>query len=264
VNHVGAEFERIAIEAAHAGGDVLRSRFGDRGSLAVEVKAKHDYVTEVDREAESAVIAVLRRYVPEHAILAEEGSTGGTDTGYRWIVDPLDGTTNFIHGVPAFAVSIGLTDEHGLVAGAVHDPCRDETFHAHRGGGAFLNGHGIACTTLDHLDAALIATGFPFREMAHLPAYLAAFESFVRSTSGLRRAGSASLDLVYTASGRYDGFFEVGLKPWDLAGGSLVVMEAGGIVTDVRGGPGFLEDGSVVAAGASLHPAMLAITKGTL
>jgi len=264
VKQQGAEFERIAIEAAHAGGDVLRRRFADRDSLAIEVKAKHDYVTEVDREAESAVIAVLRRHVPEHAILAEEGGTGGTETGFRWIVDPLDGTTNFIHGVPAFAVSIGLADERGLIAGAVFDPCRGETFHAHRDGGAFLNGAPIACTTLDHLDAALIATGFPFREMVHLPAYLAAFERFVRSTSGLRRAGSASLDLVYTASGRYDGFFEVGLKPWDLAAGALVVMEAGGIVTDVRGGPDFLEEGSVVAAGSRLHPAMLAITKGTL
>ena len=259
-----AGFERIAIEAAHAGGEVLRRRFADRGRVTVEVKAKHDYVTEVDREAEAAVVAVLRRRVPDHAILAEEGSTGGADAAYRWIVDPLDGTTNFIHGVPAFAVSIGLTDAGGLAAGAVHDPCRGETFHAHRGGGAFLNGARIACTDLDHLDAALIATGFPFRELERLPAYLAAFETFVRSTSGLRRAGSASLDLVYTACGRYDGFFEVGLKPWDLAGGALIVMEAGGIVTDVGGGPGFLQEGSVVAAGPRLHAAMLTITKETL
>lgn len=259
-----AEFEAVAVEAAHAGGEVLRRWFAGRDRLMVEVKAKHDYVTEVDREAEAAVIAVLGGRFPDHAILAEEGSTGGAHAGYRWIVDPLDGTTNFIHGVPAFAVSIGLEDESGLVAGAVYDPCRDETFHAHRGGGAFLNGAPIACTELDHLDAALIATGFPFREMEHLPAYLAAFERFVRSTSGLRRAGSASLDLVYTACGRYDGFFEVGLKAWDLAGGAIVVMEAGGMVTDIRGGPEFLRDGSVVAAGSRLHGAMLAITRETL
>jgi myo-inositol-1(or 4)-monophosphatase len=260
----GAEFEEVAVKAAHAGGEVLRRRFADRRRLTVEVKAKHDYVTEVDREAEAAVIAVLRGRFPNHTILAEEGSTGGAHAAYRWIVDPLDGTTNFIHGVPTFAVSIGLTDGTGLVAGAVHDPCREETFHARRGGGAFLNGTPIACTELDHLDSALIATGFPFREMVNLPSYLAAFERFVRSTSGLRRAGSASLDLVYTACGRYDGFFEVGLKSWDLAGGALVVMEAGGIVTDVRGGANFLEDGSVVAAGARLHGQMLAITRETL
>lgn len=258
------EFEAVAVEAAHAGGAVLRQRFSDRARLTVEVKAKHDYVTEVDREAEAAVIEVLRRRFPGHAILAEEGSTGGAHATYRWIVDPLDGTTNFIHGVPAFAVSIGLTDAGGLIAGAVHDPCRGETFHARRGGGAFLNGSRIACTDLDQLDAALIATGFPFREMVHLPAYLAAFERFVRSTSGLRRAGSASLDLVYTACGRYDGFFEVGLKPWDLAGGALIVTEAGGIVTDVHGGRDFLREGSVVAAGVRLHAAMLAITRETL
>jgi myo-inositol-1(or 4)-monophosphatase len=259
-----ADFESVAIEAAHAGGAVLRRRFADRLRLTVEVKAKHDYVTEVDLEAEAAIIAVLSRRFPDHAILAEEGSTGGAHASYRWIVDPLDGTTNFIHGVPTFAVSIGLTADRGLVAGAVHDPCRDETFHAHRGGGAFLNGARIECTELDHLDAALIATGFPFREMVHLPAYLAAFERFVRSTSGLRRAGSASLDLVYTACGRYDGFFEVGLKPWDLAGGAIIVSEAGGVVTDTRGGSEFLREGSVVAAGARLHAAMLAITRETL
>jgi len=260
----GGEFEAVAVEAAHAGGAVLRRRFGDRAALSIGVKAKHDYVTEVDHEAEAAVVAVLRRRLPDHAILAEEGSVGAASAAFRWIVDPLDGTTNFIHGVPTFAVSIGLEDESGLVAGCVFDPCRDETFHAHRGGGARLNGQPIACTPVEHLDAALIATGFPFRKMDQLPAYLAAFERFVRSTSGLRRAGSASLDLAYTACGRYDGFFEIGLSPWDLAGGALVVMEAGGRVTDVQGGSGFLRDGSVVAAGAGLHAAMLAITKGTL
>jgi myo-inositol-1(or 4)-monophosphatase len=257
-------FEEIAVEAALAGGGVLRRRFSERDGLTVETKARHDYVTAVDREAEAAVVDVLRRRAPDHAILAEEGSLGAARSTHRWIVDPLDGTTNFIHGVPAFAVSIGLEDERGLVAGVVHDPCRDETFHAHRGGGARLNGATVACTGLDHLDAALIATGFPFREMSNLPAYLDAFERFVRQTSGLRRAGSAALDLAYTACGRYDGFFEVGLFPWDMAGGALIVAEAGGIVTDVGGGPEFLTGGSVVAAGRRLHGAMLAITRDTL
>ncbi len=259
-----ADLERIAVEAAERGGKVLRDRLADRRRVRVEVKAKHDYVTEVDREAEAAVIAVLRKRTPGFTILAEEGSPAGAATPYRWIVDPLDGTTNFIHGVPTFAVSIGLEDQSGLVAGCVHDPCRRETFHAHRGGGAFLNRAPIACTELDHLDSSLIATGFPFREMDHLPAYLAVFERYVRATSGVRRAGSASLDLAYTACGRYDGFFEVGLHSWDLAGGALLVMEAGGIVTDVHGGSGFLREGSVVAAGSGLHAAMLAITRAAL
>lgn len=257
------EFEEIAVEAARAGGRVLQRRFAERERLTVETKARHDYVTEVDREAEAAVVDVLRRRTPGHAILAEEGSLGAASASHRWIVDPLDGTTNFIHGVPTFAVSIGLEAPEGLVAGVVHDPCRDETFHARRGGGAFLNGSPIRCTPVDHLDAALIATGFPFREMSNLPSYLRAFERFVRSTSGLRRAGSASMDLAYTAAGRYDGFFEVGLFAWDVAGGALVVREAGGVVTDVRGGDAFLEQGSIVAAGPRLHGAMLAVTKAS-
>ena len=259
-----AASEAIAIEAAQAGGDVLRRRFAERERIAVEVKGRHDYVTAVDREAEAAVIEVLRRRAPGHAILAEEGGEGGGDDARRWIVDPLDGTTNFIHGVPTFAVSVALEDADGLVAGCVHDPCRNETFHAHRDGGAFLNGAPIACTDIEQLDTALIATGFPFREMTRLPEYLAAFERFVRCTSGLRRAGSASLDLAYTACGRYDGFFEVGLKAWDLAGGGIIVSEAGGIVTDIHGGRGYLREGSVVAAGGRLHAAMLGITKVTL
>lgn len=257
-------FEDIAIDAAMAGGEVLRRRFSERDGLTVEVKSRHDYVTAVDREAEAVVVDVLRRRAPDHAILAEEGSLGAARSAHRWIVDPLDGTTNFIHGVPAFAVSIGLEDERGLVAGVVHDPCRNETFHAVRGGGARLNGLAVACSGLDNLDGALVATGFPFREMSNLPAYLQAFERFVRSTSGLRRAGSAALDLAYTACGRYDGFFEVGLFPWDMAGGALIVAEAGGLVTDVGGGPDFLTRGSVVAAGRGLHAAMLEITRDTL
>jgi myo-inositol-1(or 4)-monophosphatase len=263
LSSVSGSFEDVAIEAAHAAGRILRRRFTARAGLTIETKSRHDYVTEVDREAEAAVVAVLRRRTPGHAILAEEGSLGAAEAAHRWIVDPLDGTTNFIHGVPTFAVSIGLEDERGLLAGVVHDPCREETFHATRGQGARLNGSPIACTSLDQLDAALVATGFPFREMSGLPAYLAAFEAFVRATSGIRRAGSASLDLAYTACGRYDGFFEVGLFPWDLAGGALLVTEAGGIVTTVQGGSDVLEQGSIVAAGSRLHAAMLALTKGT-
>jgi len=257
-------FGEVALEAARAGGEILRRRFGERRDLAIETKARHDYVTEVDREAEAAIVGVLRRRTPAHAILAEEGSLGAAASDHRWIVDPLDGTTNFIHGVPTFAVSIGLTDAQGLLAGVVHDPCRDETFHAVRGGGAFLDGAPIRCASVPGLDAALIATGFPFREMSRLPGYLVAFERFVRVTAGVRRAGSASLDLAYTACGRYDGFFEVGLFPWDLAGGCLLVAEAGGLVTDVQGGRDVLAAGSVVAAGAALHGAMLEVTRATL
>jgi myo-inositol-1(or 4)-monophosphatase len=257
-------FETSAVEAALAGGEVLERRFREPAALRVETKGRHDYVTEVDREAEAAVVGALRRLHPAHGILAEEGSSAPARGGWRWIVDPLDGTTNFIHGVATFAVSVALEGPEGLVAGVVHDPMRAETFHAARGQGAKLNGVPIRCGAPASLDAALIATGFPFREMSRLPAYLAAFEKFVRGTSGLRRAGSASLDLAYTACGRYDGFWEIGLSPWDIAAGALLVVEAGGRVCDAGGGRRFLEQGSIVASGPTIHDAMVAITSATL
>ena len=258
------ELERVAIEAARAGAEVVRRRFAERASLTIEVKASKDYVTEVDREAEAAIVAVLRRETPGLSILAEEGSPAATTRRPRWIVDPLDGTTNFIHGVPTFAVSVGVEDEEGLAAGAIVDPCRAELFSASRGGGTRLNGERVRVTRPASLQTALLATGFPFRELSRLPGYLKVFEEFCRRTSGLRRAGAASLDLAYTACGRYDGFFEVGLSPWDVAAGAILVTEAGGIVTDTSGGAGFLERGSIVAAGPTLHRAMIGVTAPSL
>ena len=255
------EFERAAIDAAQAGGAVLKRRFREPAALRVETKGLHDYVTEVDREAEAAVIGVIRSRFPDHGVLAEEGSGYERASGWRWIVDPLDGTTNFIHGVSTFCVSVALEGPDGLVAGAVCDPVHDETFHAFRGEGARMNDAPIACSRPADLHATLIATGFPFRELTRLPSYLRAFEAFVRSTSGIRRAGSAAIDLVYTACGRYDGFWEIGLSPWDIAAGALIVREAGGRATDVRGGDDFLKDGSICAGGPTIHDAMLGITR---
>ena len=259
-----SELEGVAVAAAEAGADVVRRRFAEHGRLAVEVKAFKDYVTEVDREAEAAIAAVLRDLTPAYGLVAEEGSPEAVAPGPRWIVDPLDGTTNFIHGVPTFAVSVGLADERGLLAGSVIDPCRHEVFSAHREGGARLNGSAIRVSRPGDLAASLIATGFPFRQLGRLPGYLKAFDSFCRSTSGLRRAGAASLDLAYTACGRYDGFFEVGLSTWDVAAGSLLVLEAGGVVTDTAGGGSYLESGSIVAASGAIHAAMIEVTRPTL
>jgi myo-inositol-1(or 4)-monophosphatase len=257
----GVELERSAREAAALAGRVLRARFGAKRPLAVEVKGLHDFVTEVDREAESTILRFLGERYPEHAVLAEETPPRDARSEYRWIVDPLDGTTNFIHGVPAFGVSVAIEDRQGLLAGAIHDPLRDETFSARRGGGARLDGEPIRCSEPRGPGEALIATGFPFRELGRLDRYLRAFESFVRTTSGLRRAGSACLDLAYTACGRYDGFWEIGLSTWDIAAGVLLVREAGGTVTDVTGGDGMMASGDVVAAGARLHPTLLAVTR---
>ncbi len=256
-----AALECLAIEAAHAGGSVLRARFRGAVPLRVESKGEHDYVTEVDRAAERAVIERIHRAFPAHGVMAEEGTPSAGVSDHRWVVDPLDGTTNFIHGIPMFATSVAVEDAQGLVAGAVHDPIHGETFHAFRGGGARLNGNPIHCSSVRELGPALLATGFPFREFARLREYLTAFEVFARKSSGLRRAGSASLDLVHTACGRYDGFWEVGLSRWDIAAGALVVLEAGGMVTDVVGGASYLDSGEIVAAGATLHPELVRVTR---
>ena len=258
-----AEFQRVAVEAALAAGAVLRSRFRETGRLRVETKGLHDFVTEVDREAEAAAVGTILARFPGHAILAEEGSASNSTSGegFRWIVDPLDGTTNFIHGVPVFCASVAVEDGEGLLAGAIHDPFHDETFEAWRGGGARLDGRRISCSAPAILDEALIATGFPFRELRRLDRYLVSFEAFVRTTAGIRRAGSAALDLAFVACGRYDGFWEIGLSPWDVAAGALLVREAGGTVTDVLGGAGFLGSGDIVAANAPLHESMLRVTR---
>ena len=240
---------------------MLARRFHERAPLLVEIKGRHDFVTQADRDAEAAVVAVIRGRYPDHAIMAEEGSPIADRTGHRWVVDPLDGTTNFIHGVPVFAVSVAVEDEDGVAAGAIHDPIRDETFHASRGGGARLNGDPIRVSAIPGSRDALLATGFPFRELSRLDRYLVAFEGFVRTTAGLRRAGAAAIDLAYTACGRYDGFWEIGLSRWDVAAGSLIVEQAGGVVTDVHGGNGHLATGDIVAAGPSLHAKMLDITR---
>jgi myo-inositol-1(or 4)-monophosphatase len=255
------EFETVACEAALEGGAVLRRRFRERDPLLVELKGAHDFVTEVDRQAEAAVLGFLKALFPGHAYMSEEDAPDTAAAAHRWVLDPLDGTTNFIHGVAPFCVSIALEDSAGLVAAAIHDPVHEEIFHACRGGGARLNGEPIQCSRPAGLDDSLIATGFPFRELSRLDRYLQSFEAFVRTTSGIRRAGSAAIDLAYTACGRYDGFWEIGLSRWDVAAGTLIVREAGGRVTDPLGGESCLDTGDIVAAGAELHPAMLEITK---
>ncbi|MCP3980605.1 MAG: inositol monophosphatase [bacterium] len=254
-------FEAVACEAAREGGKVLKRRFRERDPLKIQLKGLHDFVTEVDHEAEDAVLSCIRKHYPDHTIMSEEASPEAQAAAYRWIVDPLDGTTNFIHGVGTFSVSVAVEDEQGLAGAAIHDPFHDETFHAQRGGGAKLDGEPIRCSTPDGPDQALIATGFPFRELSRLPTYLEVFEACIRSTAGIRRAGSAAIDLALTACGRYDGFFEIGLSRWDIAAGILLVREAGGIVTDVVGGDSSLDSGDIIAAGPQMHATLLKINQ---
>jgi myo-inositol-1(or 4)-monophosphatase len=273
-----------AVSCARAAGRVLLDHWGRRATLSVQRKGPNDFVTAADRAAEDAVIRILRSRFPDHAIVAEEsasdsGAVGrdaggprdagslrdaaGRDAapGYRWFIDPLDGTTNYIHGIPTFGVSIGLMDAQGMRAAAVFDPVRDEMFTAARGAGAFLNGEPIRATRPGKLANALLVTGIPFRSLDRLENYLASFKAFIRGSAGIRRDGSAALDLAYVACGRYDGFWEMGLSSWDVAAGSLLVTEAGGVVTDFHGRGDYVASGDIVAAGPEIHAPMLSIVR---
>jgi len=247
-----------AIKAARKAGNIINRASRDLDLLKVETKRRNDFVTEVDRAAEVAVIEELRRTYPDHGILAEEsGASQIAKSEYCWIIDPLDGTTNFIHGVPQYCVSIGLQHRDVITQGVVFDPVKNELFAATRGAGAYLNDRRIRVSKRDKLADCLIGTGFPFRDGAGLDAYLAMFKSVTLASAGIRRPGAAALDLAYVAAGRFDGFWEIGLSPWDIAAGSLLVLEAGGLIGNLRGEAGYLESGEVVASTAKVFPQLL-------
>lgn len=247
----------IAIRAARSAGNVIM-RYVDRvDTLSISVKERNDFVTEVDRLAEQEIISILHKSFPNHGILAEESGTQNTGDEFQWVIDPLDGTTNFLHGFPQFAVSIGLKHRGKLDQAVVYDPIRQELFTASKGGGAHLNTRRMRVTTHKHLEGALLGTGFPFKQPQYLDAYLGMFKSLFPDTAGIRRAGAASLDLAYVAAGRLDGFWEFGLQEWDMAAGVLLIREAGGIVTDFRGQDRYLETGNLVAGNPKVHHAIL-------
>lgn len=247
----------IAVRAARSAGRVLLRYFDRVDQLAVESKRRNDFVSEVDRSAEAAIIQELRGKFPDHAILAEESGAQG-ESEFEWIIDPLDGTTNYLHGFPQFSVSIALRHRGRLEQAVVYDPLREEMFTASRGRGAQLNDRRLRVSTRPGLEGALIGTGFPFRDHRHVDAYLGMFRAMLEDTAGLRRPGSAALDIAYVAAGRLDGFWELGLAPWDLAAGALLVTEAGGTVSDLAGGERYLETGNLVAGNLKVHRAMLA------
>jgi len=236
----------IAVRAARSAGNVIIRNLDRLDSLAVHTKDRNDFVTEVDQKAEQEIIYTLRKAFPDHGILAEEsGLREGDD--YQWIIDPLDGTTNFLHGFPQFAVSIALRHKGRLEHGVVYDPMRQELFTATRGAGAMLNDRRIRVTKRKSLEGALLGTGFPFKAQHHLETYLDMFRALFPNTAGIRRPGSAALDLAYVASGRLDGFWEIGLNTWDMAAGVLLIQEAGGLSSDFLGGHNYLESGNLVA-----------------
>jgi len=247
----------IAVRAARRAGNHVARAVDDVDRLDIVTKAPNDFVSQVDRQAEQIVIETLRDAFPAHGILAEESGAQGDETEYQWIIDPLDGTTNFLHGFPHFAVSIALRVRGRLEQAVVYDPVRQELFTASRGSGAQLNDRRIRVSKRRGLDGALLGTGFPFKMQQHLDAYLGTFRALFPMTAGIRRPGSAALDLAYVAAGRLDGFWEIGLSPWDSAAGALLIQEAGGLVSDFSGGNAYLETGNVVAGNPKVFKAIL-------
>ena len=235
----------IAVAAARAAGSII-VRYLDRvDTLNVSSKHLNEFVTEVDREAEAIIIADIRKAYPQHAILAEESGAAG-ESEYRWIIDPLDGTTNYLHGFPQFCVSIALEHRGRLDQGVVFDPLRQELFTASRGAGARLDDRRIRVSRQTSLEGSLLGTGFPFRGDYDLDTYLETIRALVPRSAGIRRAGAAALDLAYVAAGRLDGFWEFGLEPWDMAAGVLLIREAGGLTTDADGDEHYMESGNIV------------------
>ncbi len=234
----------IAVRAARRGGEIIVRHIDRAQDVKVSAKSRNDFVSEVDQLAESAIIEVLRKAFPDHGILAEESGQHGEDE-FQWVIDPLDGTTNFLHGFPQWAVSIALKHRDQLEQAVIYDPLRDELFTTSRGQGAQLNNRRIRVSRQTCLEGALLGTGFPFRDKIYLDTYLATFKALVEGTAGIRRAGAAALDLAYVACGRLDGFWEFGLKEWDMAAGVLLITEAGGMVSDMHGGDTYLKTGAI-------------------
>ena len=246
----------IAIRAARSAGNVIIRNMGRLESLAVHVKDRNDFVTEVDRQAEKQIIGILRKAYPDHGILAEEsGSHAGDD--FQWIIDPLDGTTNFLHGFPQYAVSIALRHKGRLEQAVVYNPLSQELFTATRGAGANMNDRRIRVSNRKSLEGALLGTGFPFKAQHYLDTYLDMFRVLFPQSAGIRRAGSAALDLAFVAAGRLDGFWEIGLNTWDMAAGVLLIQEAGGLSSDFSGGHNYLKSGNLVSGNPKVFAEIL-------
>jgi myo-inositol-1(or 4)-monophosphatase len=246
----------IAVSAARSAGRVIMRHFNQVEQLTVKSKSRNDFVTEVDHAAEQEIVQVIRRAYPDHAILAEESGADG-DSDSVWIIDPLDGTTNYLHGLPQFAVSIALQQKDKLEHAVVYNPWSQELYTASRGQGAQLDGRRIRVSKARTLDGSLIGSGFPFRQNQNLDVYLPMMRHVMENTAGIRRAGSAALDLAYVAAGRLDGFWEFGLQPWDIAAGMLLISEAGGHITDLTSDDADpLKTGNVLAGSPKVFDAL--------
>ena len=254
-----------AIKAARRAGSVINRAARDGTALQVQSKQARDFVTQVDRAAEAEIVDIVRRAYPDHAVLAEESgaSEPKAKSEYRWIIDPLDGTTNFIHGFPQYSVSIAVQHRGVLSHAVIYDPGKNELFTASRGRGAFVDDRRMRVSRCAQLDEALVATGFPFKELSRLDHYLAQLRTVMENAAGVRRAGSAALDLAYVAAGRADAFWELGLAPWDMAAGALLILESGGLVTGLTGNDDYLEQGDILATTPKLQDSLMRLLAGS-
>jgi myo-inositol-1(or 4)-monophosphatase len=251
------DFLGTAFRAAILAGELIQKNLGKISESDIDIKQASDFVTHVDRGSEQIIINTIRAQFPGHHFLTEESLKEEGSGEYRWIIDPLDGTTNYIHGYPVFSVSIALEINRDIILGLIYDPLRGDIFTAEKDGGAFLNGKPVKVSNVTEMSNSLISTGFPFRKRNLIDEYLKLFKNIFHRVSDIRRAGSAALDLAYIASGRCEGFFEIALSPWDMAAGSLLIKEAGGIVTDFGGGSDYLSTGNIIAAAPAFHGEML-------
>jgi myo-inositol-1(or 4)-monophosphatase len=252
----------VMVNAAYKAAKGLLHDFREVEHLQVSRKGPADFVSTADHQAERTLKAELQKARPGFGFLMEEsGVTTGSDATCRWLVDPLDGTTNFLHGIPHFCISIALEKEDEIVAGVIYEPTRDEMYWAEKGGGAFMNDRRVRVSGRPRLDDCVIATGIPYRERGHHESYLASLGAVMGATAGVRRMGAAALDLAYVAAGRYDGFWELGLQPWDLAAGIILVREAGGMATDLSGSGDALKTGDIVSANPKLHRPLVDLVK---
>ncbi|MEN8262904.1 MAG: inositol monophosphatase family protein [Nitrospirota bacterium] len=256
------EFLGTAFRAIILSGDFIRKNIGNISNYNINIKQASDFVTDIDRESEQIIIRIIKKDYPYHHFLTEESLKDADTDDYRWIIDPLDGTTNFIHGYPVFSVSIALEYQGEIILGLVYDPLREEIFSAEKGKGAFLNGSPFRVSSVSNLDSSIIATGFPFRKKDMIDDYLKLFKNIFHRVSDIRRGGSAALDLSYVACGRCEGFFEIGLSPWDVAAGSILVKEAGGVFTDFSGNSDHIFTGNIVAGTPALHGEILNEVQG--
>lgn len=254
----------IAQKAAQQAGNIILRSMDKLDEVQITEKQKNDFVSEVDIAAERSIVETIRKSYPDHGIIAEEGGDDRADNDIVWIIDPLDGTRNFLHGFPHFAVSIAVREKGKIEHGVIYDPIRKEFFMASRGRGCRVNDRRMRIGSRKTLDQALLGTGFPYKDKAIFSQYMATFEALFQQSGGVRRAGACALDLAYVAANRLDGFWELGLKPWDIAAGALMIKEAGGLIGDIDGSENYLKSGNVVAANPKLFKQMLQIIQSKM